>query len=216
MNWEDVNINWQIAFTEAWNAYIGNTFPIGAAVINQKQELIAVGRNTIYENEQSDYPICYHQLGHAELNALLRVNKHEHENLTSYTLYSTFEPCLSCFGAFVMSRVKHLKFAAKDSFAGATDVKDSHQYIEQRGLVIEGPFPEYEDFQMILLGEFIFRVLPRDIPRVIPSWKKDYSKSIALAEKLANSQKFKKLKDEGASVRKVWQLIQDLRQSIVR
>lgn len=207
MKWENIDKNWKIVLTQAWESYTNCTFPIGAVIVNRENEVIATGRNTIYEKKNSDNPVCGHQLGHAELNALLKVSKHDHPNITSYTLYSSLEPCLGCFGAFVMSRVKQLKYLAKDSFAGAADVRDKNNYVAQRGIRVKGPYPVLDFFQMVLIAEYIIRFLPRDIPRIFPKWEKDYPAAIEIAFELNKTGVLKKLQKERAPIDKVWNTI---------
>ncbi len=42
MIWEDVEFGFQVSFQAAWEAYIGGSIPIGAAILNQMGEVIGV------------------------------------------------------------------------------------------------------------------------------------------------------------------------------
>jgi tRNA(adenine34) deaminase len=109
---------WLFCFEEAWEAYCQGSIPIGAVITDAQGRVIAKGRNRFFEKEAEAGNICWNRLAHAEINAMLKVSSHEHPELKSYTLYTTVEPCVQCFGALYMSNIGNLKYAAKDKIAG--------------------------------------------------------------------------------------------------
>jgi tRNA(adenine34) deaminase len=45
-----------------------------------------------------------------------------HPNIKKYTLYTTMEPCPMCFGIMAMIGIRNMRYAAKDGFAGVTEL----------------------------------------------------------------------------------------------
>lgn len=102
----------QKAYEQALIAQSEGEVPVGAVLINSKNELLGSGRNAL---EQSHDPS-----DHAEVRAIRQaaqaINNHR---LVDTTLYVTLEPCVMCAGLIVHSRIKRLVFAARDFKAGA-------------------------------------------------------------------------------------------------
>jgi tRNA(adenine34) deaminase len=142
--------HWFAAFEQAWEAYSNGSVPIGAVVVSDDDRIVAVGRATEDDQEIVDSPISGTELSHAELSTLIQLKKEEHPNVKGYTLYSTMEPCPLCFGAFIMSNVGTLKYAARDSHCGSTELLDKSDYLRSRNVRIDGPFHELEIIQIAL------------------------------------------------------------------
>ena len=119
-----------------------------------------------------------------------QVSKFRHENIESYSLLTSLEPCMQCFGTFIMSRIGNLEFGASDEFAGATTARDANGYTEGRSKKIEGPRGEFEKIQLAFLTEFIVRKLPSDIPRILPSWSRTSSAAVKVGIELAHAETF--------------------------
>ena len=146
MMFADIDKGFQIAFEQGWIAYRKGNVPIGAAIMAPDGSMAATGQNQIFA--AGDGKVSLHGIAHAEINAILKLSAITdpclHENIRSYTLYSTMEPCPACFGAIVMGNIRHLKFAARDRFAGATAMNDSIAYIRNKKINVEGPFEVME------------------------------------------------------------------------
>lgn len=181
----DLSEPWQLVAGEMLNAWRHASFPIGAIIFDENWEIVARGRNTIHNCAQSQ-PISCHELAHAEINALWQVSKFRHEKIEGYSLLTSLEPCMLCFGAFVMSRIANLEFGARDEFAGATTARDEHGYTDRRAKIVGGPNREIETIQLVLLSEFIGRRLPHDVPRILPSWSKTSSVAVKVGIELAH------------------------------
>lgn len=102
----------QKAYEQALIAQSEGEVPVGAVLVNEKGELIGVGRNTLQTtHDPSD---------HAEFKAIrqaaLSLKNHR---LLNTTLYVTLEPCVMCAGLLVHARVRRLVFATRDLRAGA-------------------------------------------------------------------------------------------------
>lgn len=86
--------------------------PVGAVVLNAKNELIALGHN---QRELLKDPI-----GHAEIVAIRSAARSLGSwRLDGCTLVVTLEPCAMCAGAILQSRIPKLAFGAWDEKAGA-------------------------------------------------------------------------------------------------
>lgn len=86
--------------------------PVGAVMLNGKNELIAMGNN---QRELLRDP-----LGHAEMIAIRSAARSLGSwRLEECTLVVTLEPCAMCAGAILQSRVGRVVFGAWDEKAGA-------------------------------------------------------------------------------------------------
>ena len=86
--------------------------PVGALIVNEQGEVIAMGQNL---REKDNDPTA-----HAEIVAIKNAgNKIGNWRLDDLTLVVTLEPCVMCAGAIAQSRMKRLVFGAFDEKAGA-------------------------------------------------------------------------------------------------
>ncbi|MGI6562680.1 MAG: nucleoside deaminase [Clostridia bacterium] len=150
MTWQDLECGWQTAFTKAWEAFCSGTIPVGAAIFDENGNLVSSGQNMVYI-EQGEGPALYgNNLAHAEINAIVQLKRKEHPNIRAYTLYTTTEPCILCFGAIVMGNVRHCKYAARDRYAGAARYTEHSDYVKSKNIQIEGPHDILEAVQIAL------------------------------------------------------------------
>lgn len=142
---------WQAAFGQAWEGYKRGCTPIGAAIVNANGEIVSVGRNRIREKEGKMMEVFHHQIAHAELNAILQLSEYEgYEDIRTYCLYVTMEPCPGCFGAIIMGSIRNVKFATHDPWAGATQINELLPYAKMKQIRVEGPFEALEIVQTAL------------------------------------------------------------------
>ena len=86
--------------------------PVGAVILNDKGEIIALANNT--------RELLRDPLGHAELVAIKAAARAVGNwRLDGCTLVVTLEPCAMCAGAILQSRIPRLVFGAWDEKAGA-------------------------------------------------------------------------------------------------
>lgn len=101
----------QMALEEAKKALEKGEVPVGAVVVWEGREVVAVAHNT-RESEKN-------ALHHAELIAIDRACKVLGGwRLHKATLYVTLEPCLMCSGAILSSRIARVVYGAPDLKAG--------------------------------------------------------------------------------------------------
>ena len=102
----------KLALTEAQKAGQMDEIPIGAAIIADNKNVLALEHNrTIALNDPT---------AHAEILALRRAaDKVGNYRLLNSTLYVTVEPCPMCMGAIIHARVARVVFGTRDHKWGA-------------------------------------------------------------------------------------------------
>ncbi len=118
--------------------------PFGAAIVEcDTGRLVAVGMNSVVRLSNSAL--------HAEIVAFMMAQ----QRLGSYTLrvpggrahdiYTSCEPCAMCLGATLWSGVKRVVYGAAREDAARLEFEEgpvfeaSYQYLEERGLEVDGP-----------------------------------------------------------------------------
>jgi tRNA(adenine34) deaminase len=106
----------RLAVNAAIEAEKMDEVPIGACLINEKDEILAMAGN----RTRTDCD----PTAHAEIIVLRQAaQKIGNYRLTQTTLYTTIEPCAMCAGALIQARVKRLVFGATDERFGAVESK---------------------------------------------------------------------------------------------
>jgi tRNA(adenine34) deaminase len=86
--------------------------PVGAVLVNAKNQLIGQGWNQVLQKPDPT--------AHAECICLqVAAAKLQNYRLENTTLYVTLEPCCMCAGAIIHARIQRLVFATRDFKAGA-------------------------------------------------------------------------------------------------
>lgn len=178
--WNELPEPWRAAFGQAWEAYCGGSIPIGAALADEHGNVIARGRSMQYEKEAPPGQIAWSKLSHAELNTLLQVSAHDHPNIRGCTLYTTVEPCPLCFGALVMSNVRSLCFAARDGWAGSTNLLHANAYIGSKPIRVSGPDERLEVLSVALNTEYFIRKFGAHSSAIIDVWEQDCPAGVRL------------------------------------
>ncbi len=183
MRWESVETAWRACYEEAWEAHGHGSVPIGAVVTDASGEIIARGRNRIGDTEAPQGQVCSGQLAHAEMNALLQLDRRIH-HVHSCTLWTTMEPCPLCFGALYMSGVRNLRYATRDRYAGSTNLYGATEYLKRKSLTIRGPEPELELLQMVIKADYLLRYAPGEgTERLLKVYALDFPEGIALGRR---------------------------------
>ncbi len=151
MSFLDIEYGFQQAFLAAWSAYKRGSIPVGCAIVDTENRLVATGENSIYATDGNEI-ITNHSLAHAELNAILKVAYAKHgDKLRSYTLYTTMEPCPLCFGAIVQGQIRHVKFAVIDKLGGAAALNKTLDYIKSQHIDIQSSDEVLQILQICLV-----------------------------------------------------------------
>lgn len=201
--WKDLASPWQEAFTLAWEAYKNNTIPIGAIIVDESQKTIAAGRNMIFDKINSNC-LAGTCMAHAEMIAMMQLKEAEHPDIRSYTLYTTLEPCPMCFGTMLMMHICNLKYAAKDGFAGAIELKDKMEYTKNKIMVIEKADQELEIFQMALQVAFEYERQHKRMEQIFGKWRKDCSEGVQLGIELYKEHYFKQAIEQRLDISEIY------------
>lgn len=148
--WENLSLPWQAALEMAWEAYCSGTIPIGAVVADADGNVVARGRNRIMDTSAPEKQVYNDMLAHAEINALLALNIDQESRHTS-ALYTTMEPCPLCMGAFYMSSVRTLHFAARDPYAGSINLLGTTPYLSRKSIHVVDPFNSILETSLIAM-----------------------------------------------------------------
>lgn len=188
--WQDLDLGFKTAFEAAWDGYKTGSKPIGAAIVNSENMVVAAGRSQ--ENDKGPGLLSTHRLAHAGVNVILQISgagpAENRSGVLDYTLYTTMEPCPFCFGAIVMGNIRHVKFGARNRLAGATILNKAMGYIEDKGIGIEGPYFEPEMVQMALMVCHEIENNPsfQALGRVLGHWTRDCATGVEIGKLLAS------------------------------
>ncbi|MFL2694017.1 MAG: nucleoside deaminase [Candidatus Actinomarina sp.] len=112
MNYQSDTEKMQVALEQARIAYDKDEIPVGAALFNEKNELVAANHN---RRELDQDPTA-----HAEILTLKSASEiYKSWRLEKTTLVVTLEPDPMCAGAIVNARIKRLVYGAPNEKAGA-------------------------------------------------------------------------------------------------
>jgi tRNA(adenine34) deaminase len=151
--WSDLLKPWQVCLELAWEAYCEDCVPIGAVVTDTEGKILSRGRNRVYPRylwEQR--PSLGAEIAHAELEALQSLD-YTGLDQHSCVLYTTTEPCPMCMGVLYMSGLRTLHFAARDPFAGSTNMLGTTWYLSHKQIKVSGPDPMLESAIVSLFVE---------------------------------------------------------------
>ncbi|MGH2345303.1 MAG: nucleoside deaminase [Chloroflexota bacterium] len=204
LRWDTLAGPWQCCLEEAWTAYCMGSIPIGAAITDQHGQVVARGRNRIFEETAPGKLLCGHRLAHAEMNALIALDWRQRDPRT-HVLYTTTEPCALCIGALRMTGIGEVRYAARDSAAGSIALLDATPFMRRGGLRVAGPIePELEAIIVALHVEFSLRTghFSR-ASRVLETWRTTVPRGVALGQELFRSGQLHRGRAEHASVAQV-------------
>jgi tRNA(adenine34) deaminase len=152
-SWEKLSKPWQAAVGMAWEAYLDGCFPIGAVVADADGNILATGRNRIYEKREADWGKRGAELAHAEVEALTRLD-FSSIDVHTCALYTTTEPCPMCMGTFYISGVRNLHYLSREPWAGSVDMLGKTWYLSRKPIKVFAPFdPVFEVLIMALMIE---------------------------------------------------------------
>jgi tRNA(adenine34) deaminase len=189
--WNKLDKNWQKCFELAWQSYCSNSFPIGAIVVDIDNRIISQGKSSQIKKKDIEVMISGNKLSHAEINALIQINQNEHPEINNYTLYTTMEPCPMCFGAFIMSWVRNLQYAARDRYAGAVELNVKSNYIKNKNSKITGPNIILEIVQIAIQTCFVLERSGEQAKKMIELWKIDCPIGVKIGEEFFISNELK-------------------------
>jgi tRNA(adenine34) deaminase len=183
--WSSLSLPWRASLEQAWEAYCAGNVPIGAVVTDADGLVVSRGRNRRLEAWQADGYIHDSLLAHAELNALLTVPTDDGLDIHTCILYTTVEPCPLCLGAIYMSGVRRFHYAARDAYAGSTNLLGTTPYLSRKPVQAVGPHsPQLELVCAALHVDYSLRRNTQRDEVVLCEWNKAVPEGVALGKKL--------------------------------
>lgn len=165
--WNSLSLPWQVCLTESWASFAAGSIPIGAAVVDEHGTIVATGRNRTRESDIPTGQIANTQIAHAEINALAQVV----QSSRGWAIYSAVEPCPMCAGAIYMAGIRNVFFAARDPYAGGTDLYGLTPYLRVKAMQVYGPYPDLEEAVLVWQAAFFMLEDHRRLDRMMPSWQ---------------------------------------------
>lgn len=186
--WGQLEGPWQCCIEEAWLAYCKGSLPIGAVVTDASGNILARGRNRVYEDETEGILLHGHRLAHAEMNALISVHWRQ-VNPRNAILYTTTEPCPLCVGAVRLTRLGTVHYASRDSGAGSADLFTANPFMERGKIQVIGPHDvDLETILIALLLEMTLRLEDNNMSLVYDKVAAIHPVGAQLGRELFNSE----------------------------
>jgi tRNA(Arg) A34 adenosine deaminase TadA len=100
--WNHLASGARMAFSQQWMGLAAGGLPCGSSLLNEQEQIIALGRNHVYDlpegaNTFTTSPLQYTRVAHAEMNALAAVPSDREPKFL--TLWTTQHPCIMCAAA---------------------------------------------------------------------------------------------------------------------
>jgi tRNA(Arg) A34 adenosine deaminase TadA len=211
--WSDLPLPWQKAFELSWQAYAVKTNPIGAVITDERDLLFAEGRNRISDREAPSNQIAGTQLAHAEMNALLSALSRCNGKLHYYTLYTTLEPCPLCMGAIYMSGLRTVFFAARDIYAGSSNLIGATPYYSVKPVKVQDAgMQNLGNISMTMNMEY--GLVRYGETSVMDCWEKDYPRAALLARSVFQSGALRSMADQSRSAAQAYDQVEQWLQEI--
>ncbi|MBI5713546.1 MAG: nucleoside deaminase [Chloroflexi bacterium] len=201
--WNALPLFWQACLEESWQAYCAGTVPIGAVIVDEHGTILARGRNQIIGDGNG--MVRGHELAHAELNALLAVNlQSDHRIVHQWSLYTIMEPCPLCMGAFYMSGIRNLHYAARDPYAGSVNLLGTTPYLSHKPIrVTHQDDPTLEEIVIGINMEWMLSSHGSLPPIFIKIWRDAVPRGVALGERLVETKLLRQMRDGDCAVDEV-------------
>jgi tRNA(adenine34) deaminase len=140
----------ELTLIEAEKALIDNTYPVGAVIVDEENNIISKGRNQVYLQKDAT--------AHAEVNAIRNAGQIILDAKVKYkrlTIYSSLEPCPMCTGAILFSNIKKVVWLMNDElgFGGYRKIKETQIFDDRFKKVemIPEPFNDLMERQIKLM-----------------------------------------------------------------
>lgn len=195
--WSALDEPWQIALTQAWEAFVEGDVGVGAALTDPHGRIVAFGRNRQSDKEAPVGRLRSTPIAHAELDVLGQLTPGDYRD---HTLWTTLESCPLCTMAIVMSNVGSVTFAARDRlWDGISRLTELNEFIARRWPVRRGPLggPVSVFSELLPLLWFIEN---KPGGTVVEKYEAQHPRLLALARGLSGDARFADLKAHPANV----------------
>jgi len=196
--WDRLSPAWRACWEEGWAAYCpSRNYPIGAAVVAADGRVLSRGRNHIAGRHEA-LAVSDHELAHAEVNALLAMG-HVHPD-PSVALYTLLEPCPLCIGAFYMSGVRQLHYAARDPLAGSAALLGTTRYMAVKPIRVHAAIDAaLEAAYVPVLVAAMHEVRGAQIDSLLEHWSAGYPDGVAAGRALYEAGVLAAAREQGLS-----------------
>ena len=207
--YKDLPYIWQEAFQDAWTSFCEGTLPIAAIIADRDGNILSRGRNRIYCSDELNP-----KMNHAEMNAMRNLDTKKYQDIRSYILYTTMEPCPMCMGTATMVNLRHIRYAAHDDYCGTAHLAFDDRYISGKNIDISFE-PGMEEVQLTLQTAFDFirgnRVESNTVNR---SFRKRCPEAFTAAAKIFEDGTLARWLEKKTSVEEVYDAVEALCEEI--
>jgi tRNA(adenine34) deaminase len=200
MMYDSLSKPWQVCVDLAWEAYCAGSLPIAAVIVDESENIVATGRNCLFETEKVEPYLSNNSLAHAEVNAILALDKTIKPS--SCTLYTTTEPCPLCMGALRMAGFVKAVYACRDPWAGCSGMVESVPYLKDKKMRVD--YLGNEAFENVLAALLLE---PHHTRNIRDEFFEGWSKVIPVGSKagryLLESQRLQRLRQENVTAREM-------------
>ncbi len=208
-DWQSLAAPWQACYELAWEAYCDGCVPVGAVAVDRQGKILSRGRNRSVVNSAPPGQIAGDTLAHAELNALLSLDNVSQTVRHRATIYTTMEPCPLCLGAIYMSGVRSIYYAARDSYAGSTNLLGASWYLGQKPVKASGPLDRVSEALILAVHvEYDLRehggIKEMENNKVIRRWSSVVPSAIRLGTRLYQTRILAEMREQGLPASQVF------------
>ncbi len=199
---DSLSPGWHAALSEAWEAYLRGSYPIGACVVDADGAVIARGRNRLGEPRRVEGGfIAGHDLAHAEINALLNLAATPRPESYGWTVLTTVEPCPQCAGAIAMSGIRAVAYAAADPWGGCTRLLTDDPYVSSKRIRVGRAPQAVQQWALRLKAHALWEEeRPAGERHVLNRFAAHHPEDVAFAEQLYRSGTLMALRERGGSL----------------
>ena len=162
--------------------------------MSKQGEILSAARNRRYERENFPFGAKNQEIMHAELQAILAIDD-SHLPRASAELFTTMEPCPMCLGTWFMSNMAVLHYAARDPYAGSTNLLDTTWYLRSKGKQAFGlAQPWLENLLIGLVMETECRIRGDYLGIVFDRWEPVLPAGIEIGKRMVNDSRLAELR----------------------
>lgn len=189
--WDALEQPMKIAVGLAWEAYVGGTVGVGAALTDARGRIVATGRNRIADTSAPPGRLRFTGIAHAEMDVLAQIPLGDYRD---HTLWTSLEPCVLCTAAMVMSNIGSVVFAGRDPLCdGLAQLPEINANAARHWPVFQGPQSgPIAAFCALLVLLWHIECRPND--DFLVAYENDRPRLVMLARRLTNDRGFAEVK----------------------